>query len=315
MIKTRPLEGVIPVLQTPLTADGAIDHEAIARHIDFLIGKEVGGFWALGTGSEDMNLTFAKRLAVAESVTNANDGRVPLILGAGFYCMEDSIEFMRQTEGLEFDAYHVMPYHPLLSKDRLEWYYRTLADTASRPLWMYTSANWAQPIPPDFIARLKSHPNIAGIKFSTQRTTDMLKVVSLVEDGFQMITAVAAQWAVCLCMGVRAGTTSLAGVLPEPLTEIYRLMQAGERETAMAAQQRLNAFLGALPKKIKADNFLGGAEEKYILKLRGICEPYMTDYYRELDGEEQAEVDQALKRFSMLPYEPTPHVPPRQASG
>ena len=61
----RELKGVIPVVQTPLNADGSIDHAGQARLIDFLVDAGVGGFWTLGTNSEDMNLTFAKRLEVS----------------------------------------------------------------------------------------------------------------------------------------------------------------------------------------------------------------------------------------------------------
>ncbi|MEO1505889.1 MAG: dihydrodipicolinate synthase family protein, partial [Pseudomonadota bacterium] len=82
MIETRPLVGVIPVVQTPLTVDRDIDIQAIHRHIDFLEARKVGGYWALGTGSEDMNLTFAERLTAARALCEANDGRLPLILGA-----------------------------------------------------------------------------------------------------------------------------------------------------------------------------------------------------------------------------------------
>ncbi|MEL6362008.1 MAG: dihydrodipicolinate synthase family protein [Pseudomonadota bacterium] len=296
MIETRPLVGVIPVVQTPLTVDRDIDIQAIHRHIDFLEARKVGGYWALGTGSEDMNLTFAERLTAARALCEANNGRLPLILGAGFYCYKDSVAFMQETRALEFDAYHVMPYHPLLSMGQLDTYYRMLADAAPKPLWLYTSANWAQPLKPDFIEKLVEHPNIAGVKYSTQRTTDMLKTLTFVSPQFQMITAVAAQWAVTLAMGVKAGTTSLAGALPEMLLEIYDHHQAGRREEAMAAQHRMNAFTAAWP-KVKADNFLTGAEEKYILSRRGIMQPFMTSYYRELSAEEITQMDNALNDF------------------
>ncbi len=295
MIETRALEGVIPVVQTPLTRDYRIDVEAIHRHIPFLEERKVGGYWALGTGSEDMNLTFDERLTAARALCEANDGRLPLILGAGFYCYKDSIAFMEATRELEFDAYHVMPYHPLLSMDRLDAYYRALADAAPKPLWLYTSANWAQPLKPPFIEKLVDHPNIAGVKYSTQRTTDMLKSLTFAGPGFQMITAVAAQWAVALAMGVKAGTTSMAGALPEVLLDVYELHKAGRRDEAMAAQQRMNAFTAAWPKGPKADNFLTGAEEKHILSRRGIMAPYMTSYYRELTDAEAAQLDKAIE--------------------
>ncbi len=301
MKASRELRGVIPVVQTPLHEDGSIDVEAQARLINYLVDKGVGGFWALGTGSEDMNLTFDKRLVAAEALAKANAGRLPLVLGAGFFAMDDILNFMDQTKDLEFDAYHVMPYHPLMGLDGMERLYRDVADAAPKPLWMYTSAIWARQFPPDFVARLKDHPNIAGIKYSTSKTTDQIKVVGMAEPEFQVITAVATQFFMVLSIGVAGSTTSLAGALPEVLLEIYDLFTTGRRDEALAAQHRLNAFLSEWPKRVKSWNFLGAAEEKYILSLRGICKPYTTSYYTELTPEEQDQLRAALDKYGYMP--------------
>jgi dihydrodipicolinate synthase/N-acetylneuraminate lyase len=298
----RAMKGVIPVVQTPLNEDGSIDQAGQTRLIDFLVDAGVGGFWTLGTNSEDMNLTFAKRLEAARTLTKANRGRLPLVLGSGFFCMDDIFAFMDQTRDLDFDAYHVMPYHPLLGLDGMEKFYRDVADYASKPLWMYTSANWCRAFPPEFYGKLKSHPNIAGVKFSTNRTTDLLAVSGLAEEGFQVITAVAKQFIMSLSIGMAASTTSVAGALPEPLIEIYELYLAGRHQEALAAQRRLNAFLGRLPKRPQAWNFLPAAEEKYILSLRGICKPYVTSYYTPLNAEEQAQVRAVLDEFGYLAH-------------
>ena len=300
MMACRQLKGVIPVVQTPIHRDGSIDTEGLKRLIAFLVGKRVGGFWALGTGSEDMNLSFEKRLTVARIITEANAGRLPLILGSGFFAMDDILAFMNATKELNFDAYHVMPYHPLMGLDGMEKFYRDIADRAPKPLWMYTSANWCRAFPPEFIEKLKGHPNIAGVKYSTSRTTDQIKVIGLAERNFQVITAVASQFIMVLSVGVAASTTSQAGALPEPLIEIYNLYQEGKREEALAAQRKFNEFLSRMPKRAKAWNFLTGADEKYILSLRGICQPFMTSYYTELTDDEQAQVRKALQEFGYL---------------
>ncbi len=300
MMACRQLRGVIPVVQTPVHRDGSIDTEGLKRLIEFLTGKGVGGFWALGTGSEDMNLSFEKRLSVARTITTANAGRLPLILGSGFFAMDDILAFMDATKELNFDAYHVMPYHPLMGLDGMEKFYRDIADRAPKPLWMYTSANWCRAFPPEFFEKLKGHPNIAGVKFSTSRTTDQIKVIGLAERNFQVITAVASQFIMVLSVGVAASTTSQAGALPEPLMDIYNLYHQGKRDEALAAQRKFNDFLRRMPKRAKACNFLTGADEKYILSLRGICQPYMTSYYTELTEDEQVQVRMALQEFGYL---------------
>ncbi len=302
MQNTRQLKGVIPVVQTPVHADGSIDTDAIGRHIRFLTDAGVGGFWVLGTGSEDMNLTFEKRLTVARAITEANAGKLPLVLGAGFFCMEDSLAFMDATKDLEFDAYHVMPYHPVMGLDGVEKFYRDLADYAPKPLWMYTSGNWCRYFPPEFVGRLKGHPNIAGIKFSSSRTTDQLNVIGMAERDFQVITAVASQFVMVLSVGVAGSTTSWAGALPEPLIEIYDLFKSGKQEEAIAAQHRFNSFQSRIPKRAKEWNFLTGAHEKYVLSLRGICKPHMTSYYTELDEQEQAQMRAALEEGGYIQF-------------
>lgn len=299
-IYTRPIRGVVPVVQTPITADGSIDADGLRKLMSWLGSLDIGGYWCLGTGSEDMNLSFAKRLEVARIVTEANAGKLPLVLGTGFFATDDIVDFMAATKDLEFDAYHIMPYHPLLSLDRIAWLYRFVADRATKPVWMYYSSNWSKKITPEFVEGLKDHPNIAGIKFSTRDTTDQIKVCGMATADFQVITAVATQFFASLALGSAAGTSSLGGCIPEPLIELYRLFTAGRTAEALDLQKKITAFLGSLPKGLKADNFLGAAEEKYILALRGICQPYTTSYYRDANEQEQAQIRAAIEKFGLI---------------
>jgi 4-hydroxy-tetrahydrodipicolinate synthase len=297
MIKTRPVRGIVPVVSTPLTAEENIDVPALKGLIEFLNTKNIGGLWVLGTGSEDMNLSFAKRIKVAQAACEANAGKTPLLLGAGFFAMEDIFNFVEETKDLEFDAYHVMPYNPRLSLERLDWFYRHIADNCPRPLWMYTSGNWSKPVTPAFVAQLKPHPNIAGIKFSNRDTVAVTEVAGLADDEFQVITAVASQLFACLSLGSKAHTSSLSCCLPEPMIEIYELYDKGKYKGSLAAQRRLNIFLQEFSKNTKKDNFLQAADEKYVLKLRGICNEYVTSYYRQVDEGEKERIRELLDAY------------------
>jgi 4-hydroxy-tetrahydrodipicolinate synthase len=283
MIKTRSVRGIVPVVSTPLTAEEDIDVPALKGLIEFLNTKNIGGLWVLGTGSEDMNLSFAKRIKVAQAACEANAGKTPLLLGAGFFAMEDIANFIQEAKDLEFDAYHVMPYNPRLSLERLDWFYRHIADNCPRPLWMYTSGNWSKPV--------------TGIKFSNRDTVAVTEVAGLADDEFQVITAVASQLFACLSLGSKAHTSSLSCCLPEPMIEIYELYVKGKNEGSLAAQRRLNIFLQELSKNTKKDNFLQAADEKYILKLRGICNEYVTSYYRQVDEGEKEKIKELLDAY------------------
>lgn len=287
----RKLEGVIPVLLTPLTKDGEIDEPALTRLVEYLNTKNIGGFWVLGTGAEDMNLTYKQRLRVVETVVEANAGKSPLVVGAGFFAMQDSLNFMNDTAHLDFEAYHVMPYHNLLSLDRIEWMYKALADHASKPVWMYTSANWARFIPPEFVEKMKGYPNIAGIKFSTSNAVHTEKVIGMADENFQVLTAVVRTFYASLCLGVKGGTTVEACPFINPIIELYEKFASGDRDGALALQRKLNRMLEQMPDEPGKDNFLRVAEGKYILGKLGICDEYMSGYYRELTDGEKKEID------------------------
>lgn len=294
---TTKIVGPVPVLHTPITAAGDVDEAGLERLVDFLAEQPIGGLWVLGTGGEDMNLTYAQRLRVARRTVAANRGRVPLVMGAGFFCLDDSLAFIRDIGDLDVAAIHVMPYHPLFSLDRLAWFYRKLADESPRPLWMYTSANWCRPVPPEFVAEMKGYPNIVGMKYSTSNAVQLGKVAALADDSFNVMSAVVSTFYSSLCLGVDGATSSVGSPLPEAMIEIYGHFTAGRHAEALAAQRKLNDFLDAWPKGPGRDNFLKGAEEKAILSLRGICDRYTTSYYRDCNDDEVRQIREALERY------------------
>jgi len=295
----KPIQGVVPVLSTPLTENGEVDVDGLITLCKYLLKLPIGGLWVLGTGSEDMNLPFRKRLIVARTVSETVANRVPVIIGAGFFCLEESLSFIQEVADLNFPSYHVMPYHPLLSAERLEWFYTHLADACPKPLWLYTSSNWSQQLPLTIIERLKEHPNICGIKYSTSNAVNVLKVAGMVNEHFQLITAVAGQMYSCLCSGSPAHTSSLASALPDPLIEIWTLFKEGRHAEALLAQRRLQNFLASIA-KAKKDNFLWVAEEKYILSLKGVCREHVSSYYRCLTVQEKRDIRKSLNEYGYL---------------
>lgn len=282
-MKCRKLIGTVPVVQS-FFRKNKIDKIAQEQHIDFLIKKKVGGLWVLGTGSEDMNINMKKRVELTKIITMKNKGKVPLIIGCSFFCEEDVYEFIDKVGNLNFDAFHFMPYHPLLSLKQIKNQYLKISKYTTKkfgkPLWAYSSANWSKKINYDFIKELSSFKGICGIKYSTSNAPDQIKAIQLNSNNFQVITAVVKQFISNLSAGVEATTTSIAGLIPESVNLIYSNFKIGNLKKALYYQRLLNNFLDSVPKPLKNDNFLGAAEEKYLLTLRGIGTGEVSSYYR-----------------------------------
>jgi len=293
----KEIKGIVPVLLTPMTKNGEVDKAALKRLVNYLNQKPIGGFWVLGTGAEDMSLTYQQRLCVAKTVSESNAGKVPIIMGAGFFSMQESLNFMDDTRNFEIDAYHAMPYHPLLSLERIQHWYERLADMASKPLWMYTSANWARFIPPEFVDTMKNYPNIVGVKYSSSNAALSERVIALADDDFQVLTAVVRTLYASLCLGVKGATTVEACPFIDPILDIYQKFQDGDLSASLLAQRKFNRMLEKMPQAPGKDNFLRVAEGKYILSKQSICEEYMSGYYRTLSKEEKLQIDKIVTNF------------------
>lgn len=297
----RKIDGIVPVVLTPLLGNRKrIDVIGLTKIVEFLHPyKHIGGLWVLGTGSEDMHLSMDQRLSVAFTACAANAGRLPLMLGSGFFSMDEMSRYMYATRGLEFDAYHIMPYNPHMSLNNLFAFYEKAAEYAEKPIWLYASGNWSVKMPACFIESLKNHPSdkFVGIKFSNTNPKELQDVIALADEKFQVITAVANQLYTCLSLGVAGHTSSLACCLPEPMIEIYTDFRAGRWQEAWQKQLWLNKFLDEFAKFTKKDNFLQAADEKFILKQRGLCDIYMTEGYREIDFIEQVGLLALLDRY------------------
>jgi 4-hydroxy-tetrahydrodipicolinate synthase len=292
------LNGIVPVLITPMDRHGEIDVSGVKRLIEYLTSYPIAGLWVLGTGGEDMSLSYRQRITVAETVAKYIPENVPSILGCGFFSMRESLDFLKDTASLPYYAYHAMPYHPLLSLERIEWWYGKLADNAPKPLWMYTSANWARFIPPNFVAKMKAHCNIMGVKYSTSNAAHMERVGALADENFQVISAVIRNLYSNLALGIRASTSVEACPFIKPIIKIFELYVSGDHSGALSLQRRLNSFFDEMPITPSQDNFLRVAEGKYILNKKGICETYMSGYYRSLTIQEQRLIDEAADKYA-----------------
>ena len=280
------INGIVPVLHTPFTATGEVDEPALRKIVDFLCEKSIGGLWVLGTGGEDMNLTFEKRKQVASIVHSANKNRKKIIIGCSFYSLEESMSFLDFLNGYTFSGVHYMPYQQLISLDRIKYCYKEISKKSKNPVWMYSSANWCQHIPPAFVIDMKGTENIVGMKYSTSNAAHISEVADLACSDFNVISAVASTLLPSLSVGVDGATSSLAGAFPEVLIDIYDKFSTGKRREALQAQRKLNNFTSSWPKALASSNFLKAAEEKCILEYRGFCNRYTSSYYRDASDEE-----------------------------
>lgn len=75
----KTINGIVPVMLTPFTADEQIDYPALAKLIDWYLEKGVDALFAVCQSSEMQFLSLQERVELARFVVQHVDGRIPVI--------------------------------------------------------------------------------------------------------------------------------------------------------------------------------------------------------------------------------------------
>lgn len=75
----KKIEGIVPVMLTPFTADNHIDYAGLGKLIDWYLQKGVDALFAVCQSSEMQYLSLKERVELAQFVVEKVAGRIPVI--------------------------------------------------------------------------------------------------------------------------------------------------------------------------------------------------------------------------------------------
>lgn len=283
------LKGLVPVLLTPMTRNGDLDETGLRSLLKYLYSNEIGGLWALGSAGEEINIGFEQKLQFASLLAQHKDEKIPVIIGTGCISLYDNFKFIESPDISNLDGIHILPYDLKMGVSRTINFYETLADRSPLPIWMYHNPKRARSFELETIKHLSQHPNIAGIKIGGYDLGLITKCFMLKSKSFDVIGAGSGQLFQCLCLGAEAHTTSEGSVLPKLFQKIFSLFAEGKTDQALLAQQNWINLNSKMP---RTDNGEHAAEEKYMLKLLGICDDHVNPNYRSLTEHEKSKVEE-----------------------
>ncbi len=164
------LQGTVAAAITPLRDGGsALDEEAFAPYVDFLVHGGLDGMLALGTTGEGILLSIEERKRAAETFIRAADGRFDVAVHCGAQTTADTVQLTRHARDVGADAVAVIgpPYYAL-DEEAIYRHFAAAADAATpTPFYLYEfRARTGYSIPPSVIKRLGDR--VAGLKVSNR---------------------------------------------------------------------------------------------------------------------------------------------------
>ena len=165
----RILPRVLPALITPFDRDGALDDDAHRHNLERLAAPGVEGFVISGSTGQGPYLLPGNRHRLI-AIGRKTLGPDPfLICGVQAESVDQAI--MQIEEGADGGADTALVMTPTTlvrgNDELVAGFYRTVADAASVPLFLYSvPATNAYELPVAVVAELAKHPNIVGMKDS-----------------------------------------------------------------------------------------------------------------------------------------------------
>jgi 4-hydroxy-2-oxoglutarate aldolase len=245
----KHLRSVLLPITTPFHSD-RIDYSALRSNLARWTSTGIGGYVVLGSTGERVHLDEREYLEVIETAREAVPGSMSFIVGAGQQSTVGTINEIKRAAQAGADAVLVITpyfYRAAITQETLVNYYTTVAGEVPVPVLLYSMPPLTGiKIEPETVARLSEHPNIVGVKDSSNDIAGFSKTISLSRPDFAVLTGNGTVLLDALRAGATGGILAVGCVVPEVCVEIFRAFNAGEEERAALLQEKLTPLATAV---------------------------------------------------------------------
>ncbi len=239
--------GSMVAVVTPMTADGALDFQALARLVEFHIENGTDAIISVGTTGESATVDFEEHIHVVRRVVELVKSRIPVIAGTGANSTTEALHLTQRAMEVGADAcLLVTPYYNKPTQEGLYQHYRLIANSVAIPQILYNvPGRTACDLKPETVERLADIPNIVGIKEAStlERIQDLVRRLGDRMDVYSGDDGIAAE---AMLGGAKGVISVTANVAPRLMHEMAAAALAGDRAGAEAINARLAGLHKAL---------------------------------------------------------------------
>lgn len=290
----KQFTGVFTPIVTPFRSDDTLDEQGLRRNVARWMATPLTGLVVLGSNGEAPQLDEDEADRVIDTVRAEMPRNRPMIVGTGRESTKASIAATRRAAKAGADAALVRTpafFKSQMTSDVFVRHYLDVAEASPIPVLlynvtMYTGVN----LLPDAVAKLATHPNIAGMKESGSDLVQIADYIARTSDDFTVLAGSAATLFPALCVGCDGAILALAALAPDACVTMRTLVHEGRTEEARALQSRLMPLARAIggghgvPGLKAALDLLGYAGGPPRPPLRPVAPPVVELLQSELDA-------------------------------
>ncbi len=216
----QSLIGTGVALVTPFKKDFSVDVEALKRIVSYQIENGIEYFVVLGTTAENAVLTSDEKEIVIQTVIEANNGRLPLVLGVGGNNTAKIITELQTRDFSKFTAIlSVSPYYNKPTQEGIYQHFKAIALASPLPIILYnvpgrTASNM---LPTTVIRLANDFKNIIAIK---EAAGDIVQAMRLIQNKPKDFLVISGDDMIALPM-VLAGGSGVISVIGEGFPRLF----------------------------------------------------------------------------------------------
>lgn len=239
---------IVTPMQSGVSANTALDRDALAKLVEFHIENDTDAIVAVGTTGESATLDEAEHCEVIRQVVEMVNGRIPVIAGTGANSTMEAITLTRCAREAGADAcLLVTPYYNKPTQEGLYLHHKTVAETVSIPQILYNvPGRTACDMLPETVGRLSRVENIIGIKEATADLDRVKQIRDLCGDQFMIVSGEDLTTKDFILRGGNGVISVTANVAPKAMHDMCIAAMNGDENTA----SRIDKTLEGLHKKL-----------------------------------------------------------------
>lgn len=242
------LKGIYTPLTTPFVRD-VVAYNKLTENLQKYNQKALAGYVVLGSNGESVFLTKEEKLKLIGTVREHSTNKV-LIAGTGMESIKETIDLTKQAtkNGADY-ALVITPsfYKAGMSHKAFLNYYTAVADSIPIPLIIYNVTKFTNVnIDIESLTKLAEHPNIVGIKNSTENIAEINATIYNTPNDFSVLVGTGSVLLYGLISGAVGGILALTNIAPAECIKIFNLFNEGKLIEAEKIQSRMHAVNKAI---------------------------------------------------------------------
>ena len=247
------LQGILLPSTTPFNPDGSIAYPDLRENLQAWSKKGIRGHVLLGSTGERVHLDEQEYRLTIDAARYVIPEDLAFIVGAGQQSVIGTINEVKTAAQAGADAVLVITpyfYRTAITQEMLVNYYTAVADETPVPVLLYSMPPLTGiKIEAETVARLSEHPNISGVKDSSNDVATFRRTVEMCPDDFAVMTGNGTVLLDALRAGATGGILAVGCVVPEVCVEIFRAFNGGEEDHAAILQEKLTPLAAAVTTK------------------------------------------------------------------